>query len=1007
MDLARQLDRFLAHGDEAAIERFVQVTRPRLDAVARRIVGPDFEDVVQTAYLSLLRRRETPRPSPMAWLLTAVVRISYRHVARRRRDLELTSRLSVDVQMQALTAERALQARQAVDRLPPKYRDVVVLHYLCGLTTPECARLLDVSEPAARQRLKRARDLLRTRLAPGFALALWWLPWRCADAATTLFVGGIVKSKVKLILALVLVIGALVATAVHLGEGQPDPDAERTMMRNAEIDEAPKPSLATRSESPQPRHPRPSRGPAGFARGVVVDSRGAPLADVDVVVQRQRGGEYTPEQPVWIAPSKVSAMAVATTDEEGRFRIESVEVGLLHGLAFFKPDYTAVVASVSADPALNQSIRVILKPSDAVVGFVRDTAGRPVRLARVGVSPSSSDGVGQIEYTDARGRFEFRSLTSSATRGFVSASGYVRQMIRPREHDEIVLVRNSIVVDVVDKTNQRPIAHANAMVAREPADTFVAPAHRVEAIGDVPAVPGRLILQTSDQLGLGTRPDMHASVQVFADGYVHESFAVSVTRTDEPPHIIAALAPGAMDATITGTVRGSADCVVELRAGAVEGASEGHDRYLLMSVPTTEGRFQFSAPPGPYRLVARSEGLAPAQLEIEAPARDVEITFLKGCGLEVKTNPGGWIHVEVIGADEQWWNQPAGTDGVARFVDLPEGVARIAASRFDQWLSAGPMWSIITPQAKVALTAGEVAQAHLVTPTKVGFSIVVRDTDGRPRSGVTVNVSVHGGHARFAGGEMFRLARQLHKTDDAGHVSLPLYPGTYVARMQAGGRTSSDVVTVPDAGGQATVVFPSIGSTLLGRVVDWETGMPVVGHRVTVRRQGNQTIVGTARTDSRGSYEVGGLPEEVCTIEVRGPGGGLGGLGGTPPGPYGCVLRTVRMPARGEMQADFKVPKIRGDAAVHKPIRIRIRAVEAQATKKQLNAAAIVYVQVKGTWIETGWTRCAKDGSAEMSTLEGDQYRVELNSGVYRPAIVEVPGGGELVEVDVVLKDPL
>ena len=85
----------------------------------------------------------------------------------------------------------------------------------------------------------------------------------------------------------------------------------------------------------------------------------------------------------------------------------------------------------------------------------------------------------------------------------------------------------------------------------------------------------------------------------------------------------------------------------------------------------------------------------------------------------------------------------------------------------------------------------------------------------------------------------------------------------------------------------------------------------------------------------------------------------------------------------------------------------RIRYTNPRRECQKIGVPRIACAQVKGTWIETGWTRCAEDGLAELSTLEGDQYRVELNSGVYRQAIVEVPGGGELVEVDVILEDLL
>ncbi|NUN53411.1 MAG: hypothetical protein HUU06_11580, partial [Planctomycetaceae bacterium] len=60
------------------MEEVVARTRPRLLAAARRIGRPqDAEDSVQSAYLSLVRKRGEPLEAPvLPWLLTAVIRIA-------------------------------------------------------------------------------------------------------------------------------------------------------------------------------------------------------------------------------------------------------------------------------------------------------------------------------------------------------------------------------------------------------------------------------------------------------------------------------------------------------------------------------------------------------------------------------------------------------------------------------------------------------------------------------------------------------------------------------------------------------------------------------------------------------------------------------------------------------------------------------------------------------------------------------------------------------------------
>lgn len=193
--LEEALRRYLATGDEEALESIVRGTRPRLLAVARRIGAPqDAEDAVQSAYLSLVRKRgETMEAPVVPWLVTAVIRIAYRRKAVDARQTEIARLLAVpgegrtppaaDPGADAMGAEEAERLRREVDRLPAKYRDPVVLHHLHGLPTAEVGRLLEIPDATVRTRLRRARSLLRSRLPAGLALGLLLLPWMITDAA--------------------------------------------------------------------------------------------------------------------------------------------------------------------------------------------------------------------------------------------------------------------------------------------------------------------------------------------------------------------------------------------------------------------------------------------------------------------------------------------------------------------------------------------------------------------------------------------------------------------------------------------------------------------------------------------------------------------------------------------------------------------------------------------------------------------------------------------------------
>jgi len=61
-------------------------------------------------------------------------------------------------------AEERDRVRDAVTKLAPKYREVIVLHYLEELSYDEVADVLGITSAAARRRALRARDMLRESL---------------------------------------------------------------------------------------------------------------------------------------------------------------------------------------------------------------------------------------------------------------------------------------------------------------------------------------------------------------------------------------------------------------------------------------------------------------------------------------------------------------------------------------------------------------------------------------------------------------------------------------------------------------------------------------------------------------------------------------------------------------------------------------------------------------------------------------------------------------------------
>jgi len=176
------LGAYFREGDAQAFGRLMQLTQPRLLTIARRILkSGEAEDAVQTVYYALMQRGQGLDGTPVeGWLVTAVVRTAYRLKARHQRDVQQSPDLfstwgqASPVSSVAMSEELRL-IRREVERLPPEYRDAVVLHYDEGLSMAEIAELVESSVPSVKMRLHRARAQLRDRLEGRVDLELFGL----------------------------------------------------------------------------------------------------------------------------------------------------------------------------------------------------------------------------------------------------------------------------------------------------------------------------------------------------------------------------------------------------------------------------------------------------------------------------------------------------------------------------------------------------------------------------------------------------------------------------------------------------------------------------------------------------------------------------------------------------------------------------------------------------------------------------------------------------------------
>lgn len=152
---------------------------PGLYRYARSIAadGAEAEDLVGDTVVRALERRAQYRgEAPLrAWLHQILYHLAVDRARRHAHELDVDDiearwrdeDYSVDAQVVVERAESAVELRDALIRLPQRYRSVVVLHDAEGWPASEIAAALGISVPAAKQRLRRGRMMLVSALAHG------------------------------------------------------------------------------------------------------------------------------------------------------------------------------------------------------------------------------------------------------------------------------------------------------------------------------------------------------------------------------------------------------------------------------------------------------------------------------------------------------------------------------------------------------------------------------------------------------------------------------------------------------------------------------------------------------------------------------------------------------------------------------------------------------------------------------------------------------------------------
>lgn len=166
--------RAVARGDAAACAALVDRHLARLHAFAARLLGDagEAEDVCQDTFLKLWRSAADWREGEAklgTWLHQVALNACRDRLRRRRPETDVDDAPLAATQPSperaAARDERALRVREAVDALPQRQREALVLCHFEGYGNIEAAHMMDVSVEALESLLGRARRTLRTRLS--------------------------------------------------------------------------------------------------------------------------------------------------------------------------------------------------------------------------------------------------------------------------------------------------------------------------------------------------------------------------------------------------------------------------------------------------------------------------------------------------------------------------------------------------------------------------------------------------------------------------------------------------------------------------------------------------------------------------------------------------------------------------------------------------------------------------------------------------------------------------
>jgi RNA polymerase sigma factor (sigma-70 family) len=379
------LRRFAENGDEQAFEMLVRRHTGLVLGVCRRVLAndQDAEDACQAVFVILARKAKLARwqPSIANWLFASARKVArdLRRAADRRAKREGRAAVPEAIDPVDRMTGRELLAviDEELDRLPPIYREPLLLHFQAELSRDEIAARLGVPTGTVKIRLERGRKRLGaalTKRGVAFGASLLALmatsragasPPRLVDAvraavagdvppsvaalAEGVAVNGLVK---KAALGLILAVAAAVG---GFGFGEP-----RTTTTGPPSEKSTPAKEAAKGETEKPAS-KPEDVKTRTITGKVLDPDGKSVAGAELIN----------------FPMEGTPAAVGKTAADGTF---SVTVKLEGNGSWLFPRVAGFATDQFLMPAINTPAEVTykLRKDTPIRGRVLDTQGKPV-----------------------------------------------------------------------------------------------------------------------------------------------------------------------------------------------------------------------------------------------------------------------------------------------------------------------------------------------------------------------------------------------------------------------------------------------------------------------------------------------------------------------------------------------------------------------------------------------------------------------------------------------------